>query len=157
LTFKLSDTETGETFLGDDGSDGVLEFSGADIIVAEEGHFKIDVNTFTFEYTAIEQSWGIIGSAIPVTGWNSDHDMAYLGDGKWEISTDTLSVGPIVNGQFKFRPNDTWDPLNYGDDAPADGIPDEYGANINITAGNWKITLDLAEYPYQYSVVQIVE
>jgi hypothetical protein len=57
-------------------------------------------------------------------------------------------------GSFKFRANGSWD-LNYGDDSPADGVPDQ-GSNDNINiadAGTYTITLDLSHAGnYTYSV-----
>jgi hypothetical protein len=160
LDFILSDTQTGETFYGDNEPDDVLDLGGTAVVVAEEGHYRMAVSSYTFEYETVKQEWAIIGSAVPNYDWGTDVDMAYIGDHKWEISTDTLSIGTgtykIHNGQFKFRPNDTWEPYNWGDDE-GDGIPEDHGENINITEANWKITLDMSAYPYSYTVVQIVE
>ncbi len=156
LEFTFSENENGDNPIGDDDGNNSLEFGGENIVVAEEGHYKINVNSYEMAYTISEQAWGIIGSAVDPYNWSADINMAYLVDeGVWQISTDTIA-NPIIDGQFKFRPNDSWDPLNYGDDG-ADGIPDEYGANINISAGNYVITLDLREYPYSYSVVEITK
>ncbi len=163
LKFILAEDEEGTVFFGDTDVDNVLEFDGDSVVVATEGHYKINVNSFDLSYTISSQAWGIIGSAVPPYDWSSDVDMAYLVDeGVWEISTDTLSGGLIQDGMIKFRPNDSWDPLNYGDgpvsgheDYLFDGIPDEYGADIPISAGNYRITLDLREYPYSYTFVPL--
>ena len=156
LTFIISEDRNGDVYYGDNEPDDVLDSDGSSIVVPAEGHYKINVNTFDLSYTASPEAWGIIGSAVDPYDWSVDINMTYLvSEGVWQISTDTLA-NPIVDGEFKFRPNDSWDPLNYGDDG-ADGIPDEYGANIAISAGNYKITLDLREYPYSYSVTPIVK
>lgn len=156
LTFIISEDRDGTVFYGDNEHDDVLDLNGSSIVVTSEGHYKINVNTFDSSYSVIAEAWGIIGSAVDPYDWSVDVNMTYLvNEGVWQISTDTL-VNPISQGEFKFRPNDSWDPLNYGDDE-GDGIPDEYGANIPITAGNYKITLDLREYPYSYSVTPIVK
>lgn len=107
--------------------------------------FKVDMDALTVEVTGV--SWGVIGSGIPPYDWSTSVVMDY------SIENDLWTVEVAAEAaEFKFRPNQTWDPLNYGDASPADGIPDEYGANIGIDAGNKIITLDLSEYPYSYSV-----
>jgi len=165
LTFIISEDRDGTIFYGDNEPDDVLDLSGSNIVVPVEGHYKINLNTFDMSYTVIAQAWGIIGSAVPPYDWSVDIDMTYLiNEGVWQISTDTLA-NPIITGKFKFRPNDSWDPLNYGDGddgghpeyGSPDGIPDEYGADIAISAGNYKITLDLREYPYLYTVMPIAK
>jgi hypothetical protein len=160
LEYILSESETGTPFYGDNEPNDVLDLDGTAVTVAEEGHYRMAVSTYTFEYENVKQAWGIIGSAIPNYDWASDIDMAYIGNHKWEISTDTLTVGTgtfmVHTGKFKFRPNDGWEPYNWGDDE-GDGIPEDHGADIDITEGNWKFTLDLSEFPYFYTVTQIVK
>lgn len=88
------------------------------------------------QYTYSANRWGLIGDAIPVTGWNSDQNMTWDATTKAFIITLDLSVGKI-----KFRANDGWD-VNYGGD-PAALTPG--GADIAIAAaGNYTITLYLS-------------
>jgi hypothetical protein len=159
LEYTLSDTQTGDTFYGDNEADGTLDLSGTAVVVAEEGHYRMAVSTYTFAYESVKQAWAIIGSAVPMYDWGTDVNMAYIGDHKWEISSDTLTIGTgtykIHTGKFKFRPNDGWEPYNWGDDEG--DIPEDHGADINIAEGNWKFTLDLSAYPYFYTVTQIVK
>ncbi len=165
LSFTLSDAETGGILIGDNGDNGIAEFDGDAFISAmiqvqgsiifnkgaiTEGYHKININTFDMTYEVVQiASWSVIGSAINPYAWNGDIDLTYdIATGVW-----SATIIDIHTGEFKFRPNHSWDPLNYGDDG-ADGLPDEYGANIPITIGpSYTITLDLREYPYSYSVV----
>ena len=82
---------------------------------------------------------GLIGGAIPGTGWDSDRDMTF------DATTGTYSITLDLNaGEIKFRANDNWD-FNLGDNNnPNDGRPEVGGNNIKIdAAGNYTITLDL--------------
>ena len=82
---------------------------------------------------------GLIGGAIPGTGWDSDRDMTF------DPATGTYSITLDLNaGEIKFRANDNWD-FNLGDNNdPNDGRPEVGGNNIKINAaGNYTITLDL--------------
>ncbi|ALO16395.1 hypothetical protein L21SP5_02772 [Salinivirga cyanobacteriivorans] len=145
--------EARETILGNDGAAGPDDdvdlnddlFEDQGYIAVDSGYYQVTVNTYDYNFDMYETHWGVIGSAMP-DGWDSDIDMTYVPeDNVWTITQET------ADGEFKFRPNDLWDPLNYGDDG-ADGVPEEYGANIAISAGTWTITLDLSEYPYSYTV-----
>jgi len=129
-------------------------FEGQGAIPVDSGYYKVTVNTYSNTYDMFITDWGVIGSGIPPYDWSEDVDMTYHPeDDIWTVTVEAEAA------EFKFRPNDEWNPLNYGDgpvddypDYVADGHPDEYGANIPIEAGMKKITLDLSEYPYSFSV-----
>lgn len=117
---------------------GKLGNGGPNLTLPEQGHYYVFANTndLTWRTTKIN-SWGLIGSATP-TGWGADTDMTYNDATKtWSITIN------LVKGEVKFRANDDWGSLNFGDNG-ADGIPDFGGANIDVpTAGNYTVTLDL--------------
>lgn len=125
----------------------VLSDEATDLIAVDTAgyyRFHIDMNTKTVDIMGT--AWGVIGSAIPPYDWSTSVVMDYIAtDDVWTVEVTTEAA------EFKFRPNQTWDPLNYGDDG-ADGVPEEYGANIAVDAGTKVITLDLSEYPYSYTV-----
>ncbi len=125
----------------------VLSKNATDPIVVDSvGYyrFKIDMNTSTVEIMGTK--WGVIGSGIPPYDWSVSEEMIYsIDDDLWTVELEAQA------GEFKFRPNQAWDPWNYGDDGN-DGTLNPYGANIPIEAGNKKITLDLSEFPYAYSI-----
>lgn len=116
------------------------------ITVDSVGYYRFKLNLYTLELEVMGTEWGVIGSAIDPYDWSTSQVMDY------DSETDLWSISTLTEaGEFKFRPNQTWDPLNYGDDG-ADLVPEEYGVNIVIGAGQHLITLDLGEFPYSYSV-----
>jgi hypothetical protein len=125
---------------GDTGANGSLEAGGDNIAVKTAGDYTITLDlSKPNKYTYNLHSWGLIGSATP-TAWDSDTNFKIV-NGKL-----TLTIALIV-GEIKFRADDNWN-LNYGD-TKADKILDAGGDNIAIaTAGNYTITLDLANLTY---------
>ncbi|WP_247234527.1 SusE domain-containing protein [Telluribacter sp. SYSU D00476] len=85
--------------------------------------------------------WGIAGSAA-ANGWDGP-DMPFYQTDKENI---LVAYVTLATGDIKFRKDNKWD-LNYGDDG-ANGTLEEGGANIAVTAGTYKITLDLNALTY---------
>ena len=128
-----------------DGGSGTLLLNDGPNLSAPAGYYLLHVDTEKLTYSLLDTNWGIIGDAIPGTGWDSDLDMTYDVTGKtWTI---TLDLQP---GEFKFRANDSWE-LDYGDDE-GDGILEKGGTNMKIDAGgSYTIVLNLSnpgEYTY---------
>lgn len=123
---------------------GTFNTTGGDLFVPASGYYLLTANTNSNAWTATQTTWGIIGDAVPVTGWDSDKDMTFDPATRlWTITTN------LNTGALKFRANDDW-PLNFGD-TNADLVLDYDGANIPITsAGNYTITLDL-RIPWNYT------
>ena len=118
--------------------------------VGTPGVYYIKANTqnLTWSFTKIN-TWGIIGSAVPVSGWNSSVPMTFnAGAGTWTITTNLLG-----GQELKFRANDDWG-LNFGDDSPRDNKPDYNGGNIPVALdGNYTITLDIGNAGnYNYTI-----
>lgn len=134
---------------GDDGDNGTLEPNGANIIAADAGLYKLNVDLAGLTYTKLKTDWGLIGSATP-DGWNSDQNMTYdPASNSWSITLD------LVAGEIKFRANDDWG-LNYGDNG-ADGKLEVGGDNIAVTeGGNYTVTLDLKQ-TFGYYAYRIVK
>jgi hypothetical protein len=119
------------------GTSGNVASPGNNFKVIPPGYYKINANMNTNTWTATSTTWGLIGDAVPTTGWNSDRDMTYDAASKTYKITMDLNAGAI-----KFRANDDW-PINFGDDG-TNGSLEYNGANIPIgAAGNYTITLDL--------------
>jgi hypothetical protein len=121
---------------------GVLDPNGNNYEV-NAGCYIFEVNTGSLSIKLTRtDDWGIIGDAIPGTGWNSSVPMFYNGQRKmWEVKMD------LNAGSFKFRANDSWD-LNYGDTG-ADGTLNAGGDNIVIpAAGNYTIRFDSVNLKY---------
>ena len=133
---------------GDDGGDGILEYGGGNIQIAESGRYRFVLNLGTPDYTyTVEKydtpdQWAIIGSATP-NGWDDpDTNMEYNEeDGLWSLMLD------LNAGEFKFRANDSWT-LNLGDNG-LDGTLEQDGANIPIAEpGKYLIILDPENMTY---------
>ncbi|PQV51307.1 SusE-like outer membrane protein [Jejuia pallidilutea] len=100
----------------------------------------ISVTTYA---TALDLSttWGIIGSAA--NDWGATPDLPFF-----KTDTDGVLVAYVnlIDGEIKFRENMAWD-NNYGDNG-ADGTLEQDGANIAVTAGSYKITMNLNDLTY---------
>jgi hypothetical protein len=116
---------------------GTFNTTGGDLSVPGAGYYLLKANTNTKQWEAINTSWGIIGDAVPVTGWNSDQDLTY--DVANKVFKITLNLVP---GKIKFRANDDW-AINLGDTG-ADLSLEYGGTDISVaTAGNYTVTFDL--------------
>jgi hypothetical protein len=126
---------------------GNIASPGNNFKVAPPGIFKINANLNNNTWTQTKTAWGLIGDAIPTTGWNSDRDMTYDATSKTVKITLDLNAGAI-----KFRANDDW-AINLGDDGANKSL--EYnGANISVgSAGNYTITLDFKGGNGKYTYV----
>jgi hypothetical protein len=143
--FKFAPMPNWDINWGDDGADGTLERDGANIVAADPGYYKINVDTSALTYTIEKTDWGVIGDAT-AGGWDSDQNMEFdPATGLWTARLD------LVAGTLKFRANDDW-AINYGDTG-ADGILVQDGDNIVIEQdGTYNITLDLGAPDYTYSI-----
>ena len=80
--------------------------NAANIVITEPaGYYKVDVDLSAKTYTLTPiTTIGIIGAAVPVTGWDSDQDLTYNVEERcWEIKDIKLNAG-----ECKFRANDDW-------------------------------------------------
>lgn len=142
--FKFtSDPDWNHTNYGDGGT-GKLSASGSagNLAVSGAGYYRVAANTNDLTWSATKTTWGIIGNAPTASNnWSSDVAMTYNTTTQvWTVTTN------MVAGEFKFRANADWNNSlnNFGDNAPADGVPDYNGSNIAVTAaGNYTVTLDL--------------
>ncbi len=102
---------------------------------------------FIFDFTAVNAaigattSWGLVGDAT-ANGWGGP-DMQMR-------QTSTANVyqlyAQLATGEIKFRFNNDWG-VNYGDDG-ANGTLESGGANIKVTSGGYKVTLNLNNNTY---------
>ncbi len=145
--FKFTDGPSWDVNYGDDGFDGTLEPNGANLVAAETGYYKLNVNLNDFTYTMVKTDWGVIGSATEGV-WDYDQNMTYdPATGLWNAMLD------LTAGEVKFRANDGWD-INYGDSG-LDGILDAGGDNIAIPeAGTYVFTMKLGTPDYTYSITR---
>ena len=126
---------------GDNGADGTLD-AGGDNIVVTAGHYAItldfNANTYTIEAADL---FGIVGSGYNDWGATQDFTLTQVNPDIWVGDIVTL-----IDGEIKFRVNDAWD-TDFGDTG-ADGTLDAGGDNIAVTAGDYRIRLDIANGTY---------
>ncbi|MBP3191203.1 SusE domain-containing protein [Natronogracilivirga saccharolytica] len=131
---------------GDDEGDGTLDEDGANI-PADAGYYLMEVDLNDETYSVLDTEWGIVGDATP-GDWDGDTMLEYDMEEKvWAVDVD------LVEGEMKFRANQTWDDLDYGDNT-GDGTLDEGGENIPVEeAGNYTVILNLGEAPFSYELI----
>ena len=148
--FKFtSQADWNGTNYGKGASAGTLSTTGDNLTLTAAGYYLLTANTSSLTWSSLATTWAIIGDAPTASNsWANDVPLSYdASSGTWSVTT---ACGA---GNFKFRANGGWD-LNYGDNSPADGVPDAGGDNIAIAAaGTYTITLDLSHAGnYTYSV-----
>ena len=122
-------------------------------IPATAGDYQVTFNTETYEYNflpvVIYSSLGIIGNATP-GGWDNDTD---LERDATDPSLWRLRV-VLAAGEAKFRANDDW-AVNWGaGDFPA-GVGTFDGANIPVTAGEYRITFNSITGAYSFEELMV--
>ena len=122
-------------------------------IPATAGDYQVTFNTETYEYNflpvVIYSSLGIIGNATP-GGWDNDTD---LERDATDPSLWRLRV-VLTDGEAKFRANDDW-AVNWGaGDFPA-GVGTFDGANIPVTAGEYRITFNSITGAYSFEELMV--
>lgn len=125
---------------GDDGLDGILEPGGADIPVTS-GYYDVVLNLKDLTYTLVEtQVYGVVGSAYNNWGATPDYPFTpdYSKEGSYYINEIVL-----IDGKMKIRVNNDWG-TNYGDTG-LDGKLEAGGDDIPVTAGTYRITMDLSD------------
>lgn len=147
IKFRENNTWGGD--YGDVEPDGILDQESDNNIDVSAGTYKITIDWNDNSYTIEEFYWGIVGSATP-NGWDGpDVKLSY------DYTTDTFkSVVQLIDGQIKFRMNDTWGG-DYGDVEP-DGVLDQQSDNnINVTAGYYLITVNFNTLEYSIEDTEI--
>lgn len=90
----------------------------------------------------LSSPWGVVGSAY--NDWGATPDGPFYKTAQNEVYVAYLT---LKEGEIKFRKDSGWD-VNYGDTG-ANGSLEAGGDNIKVTAGTYKITLDLAKLTYK--------
>ena len=138
---KFRQNNAWDVDFGDTGADGTLDAGGDNIAVAA-GHYTITLdfnnNVYTIETADL---YGVVGSGYNDWGATQDFTLTPLSNDIWVGDIVTL-----IDGEIKFRVNDAWD-SDFGDSG-ADGTLDAGGDNIAVTAGDYRIRLDIANNTY---------
>ena len=129
-------------------NDWAVEF-GTDNIPVTAGHYSISLNlndnTYTLENADV---WGIVGDGY--NNWGNDGpDFALT-----QIQPDIYygDIATLIDGEIKFRLNNDW-ASDFGDTG-ADGTLDAGGDNIQVTAGLYRIKMDVANGTYELNKIQ---
>tara|TARA_R110002095_G_scaffold215497_1_gene209900 strand:+ start:458 stop:2164 length:1707 start_codon:yes stop_codon:yes gene_type:complete len=131
---------------GDDGADGTLEEGGANIIVTAGIYIAtVNMNDGTYTLDPIDSIWGLVGGAY--NDWGATPDAQFTRD--WSRPFDDvwiLNDVTLIDGEYKFRANNSWDApnINYGD-SNSDGVLEEGGGNLVTTAGTYSFVLDFSD------------
>jgi hypothetical protein len=143
--YKFTEGPNWNVNWGDNGADGTLESSGANLKAPKSGLYKINVNLNDMLVTSVKTDWGVIGDATP-TGWDSDTKMNFN-----PVTREWKIIIELKKGSFKFRANSGWD-INFGDKGNNGTL--EYGAdNIPVAeAGKYEITMKLGVPDYTYTI-----
>lgn len=114
-----------------------LQAGGGDNISAYTTHrfysFTLDKGTPKVTKNFSFNSLGVVGDGTP-TGWDADTDMQFNAE-KQRFYVDLT----LTDGTIKFRADDGWD-VNWGG---ADGVLVSGGDNIAVTAGDYRIYVNL--------------
>ncbi|MFB9051566.1 SusE domain-containing protein [Formosa undariae] len=143
---KIRENNSWDLNYGDTGADGTLE-EGGDNIVVTAGTYKVTFNAGTLTYKIEAYTWGLVGDATP-NGWDGpDTPLTYD-----PTSDQWRAIVALTAGEMKFRKNNDWG-FNYGDTGN-DGVLDDGGDNIPVTAGNYLVTLNLNDLTYSLEPIE---
>lgn len=92
----------------------------------------------------LSTTWGVVGSATP-GGWGTP-DIPDLPFYTTSESGVLVAYVTLRDGEIKFRENNDWT-LNYGDTG-LDGTLDDGGDNIPVSAGSYRILMNLNTLTY---------
>jgi hypothetical protein len=135
------------------GGDGVYKFTAswnpeAGFGIAREKTQDLE----PIQFNPSNFQWGIIGAGGPTGNWDNDEDLNYEGVSngahRWVGTFD-------VNGEFKFRTNNSWDfNIGYQDNVERTGDVDgvtNTGGNFTAT-GNYTFTISTSNEGESWSV-----
>lgn len=126
-------------------------YQGGPNIPATSGNYDIAFNRLTGEYvfTCISNcipSIGIIGTAVP-PNFGAEPDVnLFTNDG----ITYTLKNYTFVNGDAKFRQDDSWN-LNWGNSTFPTGTATLNGPNIPISSGTYNVDFNIITGNYNFA------
>ena len=118
--------------------------SGSDAIQSTSENIIVNVNLIEEAITGsgIELSpWGIVGSGY--NNWGAYADSPFYTTSEANVF---VAYATLLDGEIKIRKDNAWDE-NFGDSG-ADGTLDAGGDNIVVTAGTYKIVLNLNDNTY---------
>lgn len=114
-------------------------FVGGQLLINTDAK-TINITTYS-SILDLSTRWGIVGSAA--NDWGATPDLPF-----YTTSTAGVLVAYVnlIDGEIKFREDSLWT-NNYGDTG-VDGTLDAGGDNIAVSAGSYKITMNLTTLTY---------
>ena len=111
--------------------------------VLERISTSITINVTTY-LTVLDLStnWGVVGSAA--NNWGATPDLPFW---KTDVAGVLNAYVTLTDGEIKFRENNDW-ANNYGSSSSSGGALTSGGGNITVTAGSYKIVMDLNNLTY---------
>jgi hypothetical protein len=104
---------------------------------------EVTINVTTY-LTVLDLSttWGVVGSAA--NNWGATPDLPFF---KTDVDGVLAAYVTLTDGEMKFRENNDW-ANNYGSDSSTGGNLVAGGGNLTVSAGAYKIVLDLNNLTY---------
>ena len=118
----------------------VISNSTNDVLERVGNPMTVSVTTY-LTVLDLSTTWGIVGSAA--NDWGATPDLPFF---KTDVDGVLAAYVTLIDGEIKFRENNDW-ANNFGDNG-ADGSIEAGGANIAVTAGSYKITLNFNDNTY---------
>ena len=137
---------------------GFAYLYGPDIPIPILGNYDIIFNRLSGDYSFVcvsncPASIGILGSAVPPNNnWDMDVNMGTV-DGK----TYTLKSCTFVDGEAKFRQDDSWN-VNWGNNTFPTGTALSNGSNIPVKAGTYDVTFNIVtgNYSFEFPMIGVI-
>jgi len=123
-------------YVGSDGGNVVDQFS--DVL-----SLNVELIENTAEEVDLSTTWGVVGDAT-INGWDGPDVPFWLTDESGIDDMIYVAYTTLTDGQIKFRENNDWG-NNYGG---TDGQLVASGDNIDVTAGTYKININLNDLTY---------
>ncbi len=140
---------------GDNGSDGVLDPTGADIAVSGSGTYRIVVNDQTLNYTVTKLSGGLEKNFTSLyvrgsfNGWACT-EMTLVDDYTWQADITFTGEGD-ANGAQRFKVDQYCDWTSNWGDTNSDGVLEQTGGDIAVS-GVGVLTLTVNDQTLSYSL-----
>ena len=130
---------------------GLVPFESANVVVKISTHLSdsqemisepvvLMVTPFS-SVLDLSTTWGVVGSAA--NNWGATPDLPFYTTSQAGV---LVAYVTLIDGEIKFRENNEWT-LNYGDTGN-DGSLEVNGDNIAVSAGIYKIVMDLNNLTY---------
>jgi hypothetical protein len=115
------------------------------VVTATDTKGNTSTDTQEFKMIANFSTVGIIGSATP-GGWDADTPLTQDAGNPaiWAKSSQVLT-----GGEAKFRANNNWT-VNWGAASFPNGTGTQDGPNIPVTAGTYKVSIDITTGAYKF-------